>query len=174
VRRPRSNVLGLDLSLTGAGIVVVPSFWNLNWQRITVAQAGYKLKQSSTEHERFARIDAIEAVVMGVAAIHGCRVAVIEQHAFSKSGGHALERAELVGVVKRSLFKAGVEVFAYNATTARTLLGKAPRKDPKVWAHQRLYAMGAPRGWTGDQLDAFLQVNQHLSLVGGTALMMAR
>ncbi len=176
MRRPRSaHVLALDLSLKATGIAVVPERWGLDWRRVHVAKVGYALRQDASELERFERIDSIQQIILGLADRFSCRVAVIEQHAFSKGGGaHALERAELVGVVKHQLFAAGLQVEVYNASAARALLGRAPRKDAKDWAHAQLLRAGAPLSWTGDQLDAFLQANQYLSLTGGDALMLER
>jgi Holliday junction resolvasome RuvABC endonuclease subunit len=96
---------------------------------------------------------------------------IIEEYAFSRHSARAHELGELGGVVKLELMRAGVPFRTYQASAARKLLGKAPRKDPKRWAHNQLIAAGAPAAWTGDQLDAFLQANQHLSFQGDALML---
>lgn len=165
-------VLGVDLSLRSTGIVMVPADWGLDWSRVFVTKVGYQLADDATEHDRFARIDRIVTMVLEYAAHYSCRDVAIEAAAFSKSAGHAHERGELSGCVKRELFKAGRGVFVYQANSSRKLLGTAPRKDAKLWAHGKLVKAGAPKKWIEDQYDAFLAANHHLSLTGGQALML--
>jgi Holliday junction resolvasome RuvABC endonuclease subunit len=167
------KILGLDLSLTATGITVVPVRWGLDWRKVHSSIVGHELSREASQRERYLRIDSIAMAALATAQRFRCRVAVIEEHAFSKgAGAGALERAELVGVTKRLLFVNGLEVFTYAASAARRTLGRAPQKEPKAWAHARLLEAGAPKGWSGDQLDAFLQANQHLSLTGGDALIL--
>jgi len=167
------SVLGLDLSLTSTGIVAVPVDWaDLDWAVVTAKAAGYALENKDDEWARSRRIDDITVKVLEVAVRHHCKVAAIEEYSFSRSSGHAFERGELGGVVKRELFRLGLRVHVYTANSSRKLLGTAPASDAKIWAHQRLYSLGAPKSWNGDQLDGFLAANHHLSLTGGKAVML--
>lgn len=165
-------VLGLDLSLRATGIVAVPVRWGLDWSRVHSLVVGSPLPNTATERERSARVDGITGQVLEHARRFDCQIVAIEQYAFSRSDAHAHELGELGGVVKLELFRAGLEVFTYHASSSRKLLGKAPRKGAKDWAAARLVSAGAPAAWRGDQYDAFLAANHHLSLWGGDALML--
>ncbi len=164
------NVLSLDLSLTSTGMVCVPARWGQVWSRIAVAKAGYGLKKDASELERVGRLEEIETAVLAFAAEQQASVVVLEQYAFSAQASQARALGELGGVVRLALKRAGLEFHVIWPGTARKLLGKAPRSQVKVWAHQRLYAAGAPKTWTGDQLDAFVLGNHFLSENGGDAL----
>lgn len=166
-------VLGLDLSLTATGIVVAPYRWGLDWGRIEVAKAGFSLKQDASELERANRLRAIVRQVVQVVVDFKPTVAVLEQYAFSSQASQAHALGELGGAVKVQLVQMGVQLSVVPPASARKLLGKAPRKDVKTWAHQRLYAAGAPKWWTGDQLDAFVVANYFLSGAGGDAVILA-
>ncbi len=173
------TILGLDLSLRATGIVAVPVRWGLDWARVHSFVVGDRLPNTATERQRYARVDGIATQVLHHAQRLGCHVVAIEQYAFSRSDAHAHELGELGGVVKRELFKAGFDVFTYHASSSRKLLGKVPpppRKGIKSWAKdwaaQRLVSTGAPVAWLGDQYDAFLAANHHLSIIGGDALML--
>jgi Holliday junction resolvasome RuvABC endonuclease subunit len=166
------TILGLDLSLRATGIVAVPVRWGLDWSRVHSFVVGSPLPKTASERQRFERIDGIAAQTLEHARRFDCKIVAIEQYAFSRADGHAHERGELGGVVKRELFRAGLEVCVYHATSSRKLLGKAPRKGAKDWAAARLVSTGAPVAWLGDQYDAFLAANHHLSIIGGDALML--
>jgi Holliday junction resolvasome RuvABC endonuclease subunit len=129
------------------------------------------LPKDADELARARRLQAIRSEVLGFVKRHGCRVAVLEQYAFSSQASQAHALGELGGVIKVLLAELQVEVHVVPPASARKLLGKAPRKDVKVWAHQRLYTAGAPHHWTGDQLDAFVVANYYLSGGRGDALM---
>jgi len=163
--------MGVDLSLRATGIIVVPVRWGLDWARILCAnRVGRGLPLHASQREKYVRIDGIAHTVLERAKQFRCSAVAIEDYAFSRDGAHAHELGELGGVVKRELFASGFDVCVYHASTARKLLGRAPRKQQKDWAHARLRAADAPALWAGDILDAFLQANNHLSLTGGDAL----
>lgn len=166
-------VLGLDLSLRATGIVAVPVRWGLDWSRIAVAKAGAPLPKEASEHERARRLADSRDIITAFARKHDCSMAVVEQYAFTARDSQAHALGELGGVVKVALCELGLGVHVVSPASARRLLGKAPRKDVKIWTHQQLYAAGAPKAWTADQLDAFLIANYHLSGIGGDALMLA-
>ncbi len=165
------SVLGLDLSLRATGIAVVPARWALDWRRVVVGKTGSPLAKDASEVERARRLIATRDAIADVVRAHKCRVVVLEQYAFSAMASQAHALGELGGVVKTFLVELGLEVHVVSPGPARKLLGKAPSKDVKTWAHQKLYSAGAPKFWTGDQLDAFVVANYHLSSIGGDALM---
>jgi len=147
--------LGLDLSLTNSGMVAVPEFWCGDFSEVKVATAGAKLHKDATERARVARLQGIRAAVVHFAERTHATHAIIEQYAYTSMVSHAHSLGELGGVVRVALIEAGLEVEVVSPASARKLLGKQPRKDAKIWAAQRLVAMGAPRAWPMDVLDAF-------------------
>ena len=56
------------------------------------------------------------------------------------------------------------------APAALVLEPERPKIDPKVWAHQKLYAAGAPHHWTEAELDAFLVANWKLADFGAALI----
>jgi Holliday junction resolvasome RuvABC endonuclease subunit len=165
-------VAGLDLSLTSTGMVALPLRWGRDWSRVAVERAGGSCRKDALESERITRIKSIRDAVVAFVFLHGVRVAVIEQYAFTSDHGHAHALGELGGAVKLALLEHHVELAVVSPATARKCFGKQPRKDAKIWAHQRLYACGAPHSWTGDQLDAFVVANNWLAENEGDAIVL--
>lgn len=170
-----SVALGIDLSLRGTGLVAVPFDWNLDWSRIARATYGVKLAAKASEKERATRIDFIARNLVEFGRKFGVTVAFVEQYAFTARGSHAHSLGELGGVLKRAVqFDLGIPLRDPIApASARTLLGRIPRKDAKDETHIRLTQAGAPTNWTPDELDAFMIANYGLSAINGaTALIL--
>jgi hypothetical protein len=163
-------VAGLDLSLTSTGMVALPLRWSRDWAPVAVGKAGRSCRKDAPERERIERVQSIRDAVVEFVFLHGATVAVLEQYAFTSDHGHAHALGELGGAVKLALLEHGVELAVTSPATARKCLGKQPRKDAKIWAHQKLYACGAPHSWTGDQLDALVVANNWLAENGGDAI----
>jgi Holliday junction resolvasome RuvABC endonuclease subunit len=165
---------GFDLSLTSSGMVAVPEDWAGDWARIRTGRAGKKLTKAATPEEQIERLRSIRGRVQAFVKANHITVAVIEEYAFSATtiGAHSL--GELGGVIKVELFDMGLAVHVVSPARARTLLGKQPKRDRKAWAQGRLYAAGAPKAWSGDELDAFVLANHHLSETGGHAVILPR
>lgn len=160
------KIMGLDLSLRNSGVAIVADDWGFDWGRVSVARVGYDLKSDASVRQQADRIAAIRDAVLELAARHEVTHAVREEYAFTASRSRAHALGELGGVVTLALLDAGVEVETVPPASARKLLGKAPRKDPKGWAAARLRAMGAPTLWSGDQIDAFVCANWKLAEIG--------
>lgn len=97
--------VGLDLSLTGTGIVVIDPDGDLNLQRTV----GYALKEDSSEREIIERqlyiATEITDVIRGLTDAHGARPRIaIEHYAFSKHSSSVTKLAELRGVVKSQIW----------------------------------------------------------------------
>jgi len=168
------KVLGLDLSLTQTAGCIVPSDWALDWRRITTMTVGKSLTREATLEEQARRLCLIVDAVDRFARAHSPDVAILEEYAFVthvRSGVHAL--GELGGVVKRQLFLMGIPLLACSPQRARKMLGKAPRKDAKIWVGQQLYRAGAPKSWSLDECDAFVVANHYLAENGGHAIALA-
>lgn len=167
------TVLGVDLSLRSTGLVAVPTDWGLDWSRVAHRVAGAELKQDATVAQHVGRLRLIARAAMAFAREHRVTRAWILGYAYNKADmSRAHLAGELGGVVKYALVEIGVEVEVVVESRARTLLGKAPRKDAKVWATERLMRAGAPPSWPQDVLDAFVGANWGLSELGGSALIM--
>jgi hypothetical protein len=67
-------VLGLDLSLTGAGMAAVPVDWNGDWTRIAHATVGHPLRRDASEADRVGRHHAL-------AEAGGCALVVPQEAA---------------------------------------------------------------------------------------------
>lgn len=151
-------MMGLDLSLRGAALVVlgrrwVPGYWgHVLWERFT--EAG--------ELEGDERVAAIVGGVLG--HMTDVRDVFVEEHAFAMSAmKHAFARAELVGAVKRAVYEHhGIRVVPVVASSARKLLfGKLPkmnREEIKATIRSGMEMMGSPLP-DEDTRDAFIIAN---------------
>jgi len=160
-------VLGLDLSLTAAAAVAVPLDYDGDFRRIVALVVGEKLRRDATDAERARRTETIAARLVRFALENRAAVAYVEGYAFSqRTAAHAL--AELGGVVRLELVRAGIDVQTANVGSARKLLlGKVPRQDAKVAVAEAFRAAGAPLDWSLDETDAMACANLGCSLLGG-------
>lgn len=165
-------VLGLDLSLRGAGLVAVPTDWDGRWERVRRATVGHALKRDASEADRIGRLVRLSAEVVSFAERHACTHAVVEQYAFSSRHAQSHSLGELGGVVKVLLTeRCRIPVEVVPPASARKLvLGKLPRKDVKIATRAALTRMGMPTDWTADEADALVVANWKLSELGGYAL----
>ena len=172
-------ILGLDLSLRAAGLALVPEDFapGLDFSRVRVRTVGEKLPANATSRQQAERIAKIAHAIVVFARNHGVTKAWIENYAFSRGDSRAHALGELGGVVRVALLRSGIEFDVVHSNTARKHLGKfsaLPKKKrenknvealpPKVkeQVHLALYGMGAPKHWTGDELDAFVVANHGL------------
>lgn len=115
--------VGLDLSLTGTGVVVIDKDGDINMQRVI----GYALKEDSSEREIIERQMYIATEIVDVikAVPERPRVA-IEHYAFSKRSSSVTKLAELRGVVKSQIWLVFrlVPAIITVGEARRTVLGK--------------------------------------------------
>ena len=158
---------GFDLSLRSTGLIAIPADWSGDFARAQVATAGMSLNRDASVREQVYRLQSIRDAVIHFAKRTGITAAVIEEYAMGPHG-HRLgfSLAELGGVVKTALIELRIDVETVSPQSARKLLGKQPRKDRKIWAAQRIIAMGAPRAWSLDILDAAVLANWKLGELG--------
>lgn len=159
-------LLGLDLSTRAAAAVAVPLDWYGRWQAVRSIVVGEKLRRDATDAERARRCENIAARIVAFARATGATCAWIESYAFAqKVAAHTL--AEVGGVVRLELVRAGIELHTAQMSTARKmLLGKVPRADVKVAVFAAFRAAGAPFE-TCDEADAMAAANLGLSELGG-------
>lgn len=159
-------ILGLDLSTRAAAAVAVPQDWDGRWSRIRSTVVGEPLQREATDEQRARRTETIAARLVAFACTQGVTSVWIEGYAFSQAtAAHTL--AEVGGVVRLELVRAGFEIRTANMSTARKLLlGKVPRKGAKDAVVATLRAAGATFG-TADEADAYCCANLGLSELGG-------
>lgn len=155
-------LLGLDLSATAAAACAVPLDWDGDFRRVSTTIVGESLRRNATDVERARRTETIASRLVAFAREHGASEAWIESYAFSRrDSAHTL--AEVGGVVRLELARAGFEIRTANMSTARKLLlGKVPRSEAKQACHRVLHEAGSP-AWTLDESDAFVCANLGLS-----------
>lgn len=171
------RVAGLDLSLQGAAAVVVPEDWGIDWARCASLRVGHSLPCDASDADQLGRLMRIKLELFQFLATNGATHVFVEQYAFSRGKSRAHALGELGGVVKVDCLEAGMPVRSVTASAARKLiLGRLPptRTKPgepkplgaKLATHTALARMGAPSGWTGDELDAFAVANWGLADLG--------
>ena len=166
---PRA-VMGLDLSLRGSAMVVLESDWTPGTWKRTRAER-FTMAGLLAGDERVAAI--VEGIHNNIGEVGH---AFVEQHAFSAGLlSHAMARAELVGAVKRELFRQyRITVVPVVASSARkTLFGKQPRMSRKEWKRfiwAQLDEMGAPFE-DEDTRDAFVIANAGWMQLGRRGLL---
>lgn len=172
-------VLGIDVSSRSTATVAIPSTWDGVWSRVEWLLCGQKLSRGATDLQRAQRCEQIAREIVGFAKRKGATVAWFEGYAFSQNtSAHTL--AEVAGVVRLELVRAGIEIHTANMNSARKLLlGRVPssRKEGKGAAKKAVYATltaaGAslPKGDPGmDVADAIVCANWGLSDLGAYAL----
>jgi Holliday junction resolvasome RuvABC endonuclease subunit len=169
---PGPAVLGLDLSPTASAAIVVPLDWGGDWRRIARLTVGESLPRDASDAARARRCESIATGLVAFARAHGVTVCWIEGYAFSRADqAHTI--AEVAGVVRLELFRAGIEIRTVSASAARKLLlGKVPRSDAKAAVYRALRAAGAPVE-TFDEADALAVANFGLSELGCFSFMLA-
>jgi hypothetical protein len=155
-------LMGLDLSATRAAACVVPTSWDGEFRRVRTLIVGEGLPRDASDEQRARRCERIAGELVAFARACGVHEAWLEGYAFSQNtAAHTL--AEVGGVVRLELVRAGIAIRTANMSTARKLLlGKVPRKGAKHAAHAALHAAGSP-SWTLDEADAFVCANLGLS-----------
>lgn len=175
------TVLGLDLSLRGAGAAVIPKGWDFKFSSVKVMHTGGELTKAATEVQQVERMDRIAHELWMFAEENAAeQVVFFENYAYGagNQSNHML-LAELVGTVRHKW----LEFTAHNpprsvpkpipqATARKTVLGKLPRGKGtiKPAVRARLLEWGMPDRWTDDEMDAFVVANEGRFRVGLTGL----
>jgi len=176
-------ILGLDISSRSTATVAIPLSWDGVWSRVEWLLCGQPLPRGASDLARAQRTEHIARAIVEFARRKGGTVAFIESYGFNQNtSAHTL--AEVAGVVRLELVRAGIEIHTAQMSTARKLLlGKIPvgKKLPsgkrekgvaKLAVYETLTAMGArlPAGTPGmDVADAIVAANFGLERLGGYA-----
>jgi hypothetical protein len=176
-------ILGLDISSRSTATVAIPLDWDGRWSRVEWLLCGQPLTKRASDLVRAQRCEQIARSIVEFARRQGGSVAWIEGYAFGQNtSAHTL--AEVAGVVRLELVRAGIEINTANMSTARKLLlgkvpvgkklenGKREKGVAKAAVYRTLTALGAklPIGTPGmDVADAIVCANFGLEKLGGYA-----
>lgn len=171
--RPAAFVVGLDLSLTSAGLCVIPTAWEVcDWSRV-VCRTIAPEERGASAVERVERIRKVWAGILQETEFTGAKA---ELHFFCEgysfgSANRAHHLGELGGFVRGSIYELSLKrrVTLHNdvppASWRKLLLGKNPRTGAKQAAHDMIRAAGLITS-TGDEADAFGVANFGLTKLG--------
>lgn len=159
-------VIGLDLSLTGLGMVAVPVDWGCDFQRVHARTLTTRPSAEPTA-QRIARLASdVVRWVAWAGALRGVGPYSVWKEGYATRGHSLSLLGELGGVVKHELLRQlGVVVEDAPQHEVRSLLvagGKMPVRDRKA------FIQATVQGFTGvfddaDQRDAFVVANWGLA-----------
>ena len=169
-------LLGLDLSARAAAAVMVPLDWDGQWRRVKTLVVGEALSKGASDRDRALRCAYIAERICEFARRYHVAQAWIEGYAFNQNtAAHTV--AEVGGVVRLELVRAGVEIRTANMQSARKLLlGKLPPRGKDIPKNERVTAKDAVKETlrmagaafnTLDEYDGFTCANLGMSEVGG-------
>lgn len=116
------NIMGLDISLTGTGLVV------LNDKLEIVRQS---LITSKPIADRFNRFHGILDSIMSDVRTHQPKIVIIEGYSYNSNGGSMFDRAELGGIIKKALWDKKVKFEELAPTSLKKFItgkGNAPKE----------------------------------------------
>lgn len=166
--------VGLDLSLTGAGVCCIPFDWGGNFRRVLSADFGYGPATTKWEKEvvaeqgkelwAFERLMLVSMKLVNVIPCSGSYVVFCESVFLSRNPKVTMQLSKLRGSVEqrvwehRSAMTHDVAPSTHHkALTGRGSAGRkvyGPRICVKNQRRQILLKMGAPADWTENQMDA--------------------
>lgn len=114
--------MGLDISLTGTGLVV------LNDKLEIVRQS---LITSKPIADRFNRFHGILDSIMSDVRTHQPKIVFIEGYSYNSNGGSMFDRAELGGIIKKALWDKKVKFEELAPTSLKKFItgkGNAPKE----------------------------------------------
>jgi hypothetical protein len=132
-------VVGIDLSLTGLGLVAVPGDWDLTWSRIATERHGIPLRRDASPRERTSRNATLAASALRFCERVNATHCWIEGYPASGRVFGLPALAELGGVVRHTLAAAGLHADRTDFIRAKSRPRKTATQRPK--GHP---AQGAP------------------------------
>jgi hypothetical protein len=155
-------IIGLDLSLTSAGVACIPSTWDGRLERVAVATVPHR-HAPHDDTERAERLATVARQCLSAARelAAGRGIACWGIESLPTHQAHALvPLAELAGVVRYLLHQDGARVLTVPQASARKLLlGKLPRRDVKEVVRQTVRSMAGAGCFGPDEVDGFVVVN---------------
>lgn len=163
-------VMGLDLSLSGAGVAVIRTDWNCDMNNVHVYRFGYGLHSKDTNGQ-IQRLAYLRDQILDVAKIENVTHVFVEDYAFSMNF-RAHQMGEVGGVIRLACYERGLPIVAVACNTARkTFFGEGERlkgKEAKQFIKSSLEKLGV--SWSSrktefDREDAFVIANHGLALL---------
>lgn len=157
-------VVGLDLSLTGLGMVSVPGSWATDFSAVQRHRVGTGARQSFGSRLVYLA-DAVCRWVEEQRGAEDCEVFI--EGSIAGKGESFRGQLKLAGAVEHELYRRlGIETKAAEQSSARKLflgfLPRSARKDTIVFALSQL----TPTKWSADEYDAFIAANFGLAELG--------
>lgn len=166
-------VVGLDLSLTGAGVCCIPREWDYDFSRVISYEFGYGAPRNTVERRSFNVIgeerwqfERLVNATSGVLRIlpDGVLRVYAESVFLSRNPKTTMQLSKLRGSVEGRIWHqfgrftwdvaplSHHKLLTGSGSGARKVYG--PLKNVKVQRRQALLAAGAPSYWTENQVDA--------------------
>lgn len=166
------TVIGLDLSLTGAGVGAIQADWSIidGEPRYLTERYGRKGTRQDTLEGRFSRIEDIANSVRQfiVNELESTpHLAVIEDMPFGTPGGSTFDRAGLWWMVYQQLDRLAIKTITMNVAKVKiyaTGRGNKVDKDEVMLAVARRYPDAPIRN--NDEADAFVLAAMGARLLG--------
>lgn len=163
-------VMGLDLSLSGAGVAIVRADWNLDLHKVQVFRFGYAVPAKDTIGQ-IQRLQYLRDQILDLARFENVTHVFVEDYAFSMTF-RAHQMGEIGGVIRLACYEARLPIVAVACNAARkTFFGKGERmkgKDAKRFIKAELEKYGvvwSQRKTEFDREDAFVIANHGLALL---------
>jgi len=174
-------VLGIDASLTGTGLCVIPAEWLpssfVGPNALHRKTIGYTIA-SATSEECVIRLDLITRAVVDFAQRHHVTHAFIEDYAFGQPN-RAQRIGEVGGTIRLELYRVGLIAQPVSSTSWRKLLigyAGTPRGFPRGWLKKETFRIVRAAGfddWGDDEIDALGVANAGRAALDLSALTLA-
>jgi hypothetical protein len=159
-------VIGLDLSLTGLGLVAVPGDWGLDFGRVKRDTLETRPGEAQVDR-RSALADDVVRWIEWARGKNQADVWIEGSITGRKYANTVRSQLMLAGVVAHELRRRlGIDAnFAEQSTARRLLLGRLPPRDRKSYVLVELRKRTATN-WREDEYDAFVTANYGLRVAG--------
>lgn len=171
-------IVGLDLSLTGLGMVAVPAEWNLDWSRVLRKSLESDPQAPLVDRIRDLAID-VQRWVDWVQARHAVPCSVwIEGSITGRAQANTVRsQLKLAGAVEHELRRENAIICqtAEQHSVRKLLLGRYSSRDGKdPVLHALRQMIPDADDWYEDELDAFAVANYGLAQVDAPFVTIAR
>lgn len=161
------NFIGLDISLTDTGIVI------LDHEAELIHHSSIKTTPKRTDMERKNYIlDTLRDTIVDNTQMCDLAIVCIEDYAYGRSTGKVFTRAELSGTVKRWLYEVDMPVFVISPTSVKAWVAGGRSKKEEImmavhgiWGFQTNNDNIADAFVVAKMLEAFVMRREPLALV---------
>ncbi len=166
------TVVGIDLSLNGTGVVILPHYWQPGDWNVRSLFVGQKLKNDAIPLERVQRLQYIcDEIIEFIQGSEFPDEIFIEEYPFAQLQSHSRSIAELGGCIKLACFEKYKKPIqpVHSATWRKYLLGFGTCENIKEIAQAEIRLAGG-KFKTGDECDALGVANAGRALTDQTFL----